>query len=109
MKEVLMVKMIYVTDSFDIVFRHILVFATCKYQNVSENYCKLQDPNWLRLSTNFCTGLHSLSNKFISSSTYRSVVMAHCYYTLVWIAGTCATAPPDNSVEQGLRRMAVLR
>ena len=35
--------------------------------------------------------------------------MAHCYYTLVWIAGTCATAPPDNSVEQGLRRMAVLR
>ena len=43
--------MIYVTDSFDIVFRHILVFATCKYQNVSENYCKLQDPNWLRLPT----------------------------------------------------------
>ena len=28
----------------------------------------------------------------------RSVVMAHCYYILVWLAGTCATAPPDNSV-----------
>jgi hypothetical protein len=28
----------------------------------------------------------------------RYVVMAHCYYVLVWITGTCATAPPDNSL-----------
>ncbi len=28
----------------------------------------------------------------------RSVVMAHCYYVLVWLTGTCATVPPDNSM-----------
>ena len=49
------------------------------------------------------------ANRIESTFLPRSVVMAHCYYTLVWIAGTRATAPPDNSVEQGLRRMAVLR
>ena len=44
-------------------------------------------------------------------STYlpRSVVMAHCYYVLVWLTGTVSTAPPPNSLEQGLRQMAVLK
>lgn len=44
-------------------------------------------------------------------STYlpRSVVMAHCYFVLVWLTETTATAPPSDSLEQGLRQMAVLK
>ncbi len=39
----------------------------------------------------------------------RAVVMAHCYFVLVWLNETPATAPPPNSLEQGLRQLAVLR
>ena len=39
----------------------------------------------------------------------RSVVMAHCYFVLSWISETNSTAPPPDSLEQGLRQMAVLK
>ena len=53
----------------------------------------------------------SANNAELIRSTYlpRSVVMAHCYYVLVWLTGTLSTAPPPNSLEQGLRQMAVLK
>ena len=39
----------------------------------------------------------------------RSVVMAHCYYVLSWVSETNSTAPPPDSLEHGLRQMAVLK
>jgi len=39
----------------------------------------------------------------------RSVVMAHCYFVLSWISETNSTAPPPDSLEHGLRQMAVLK
>ena len=55
-------------------------------------------------------GISSKTAELIRS-TYlpRSVVMAHCYYVLVWLTSTISTAPPSNSLEQGLRQMAVLK
>ncbi len=32
----------------------------------------------------------------------RTVVMAHCYFVLVWLTETLASAPPPNSLEQGV-------
>ncbi len=39
----------------------------------------------------------------------RTVVMTHCYSVLRWLTETVASAPPANSLEQGMRQMAVLR
>ena len=35
--------------------------------------------------------------------------MAHCYCVLVWLTETFSSSPPANSLEQGLRQMAVLK
>ena len=39
----------------------------------------------------------------------RTVVMAHCYFVMTWLSETKATAPAPNSLEQGLRQLAVLK
>ena len=44
-----------------------------------------------------------------STSLPRSVVMAHCYFVLCWVSETNSTAPPPDSLEHGLRQMAVLK
>ena len=50
------------------------------------------------------TGVSTQNSAELIRSTYlpRSVVMAHCYYVLVWLTGTVSTAPPPNSLEQGI-------
>ena len=63
------------------------------------------------LSEGISGGGKSADTDELIRSTYlpRSVVMAHCYYVLVWLTETLSTAPPPNSLEQGLRQMAVLK
>merc|ERR1719419_1834454 len=52
---------------------------------------------------------NSVSKMVHSTFIPRSVVMAHCYCVLVWLTETFSSSPPANSLEQGLRQMAVLR
>lgn len=64
----------------------------------------------LMLQCNLPDGLSPSSAELIHS-TYlpRSVVMAHSYFVLVWVTETTSTTPPADSLEQGLRQMAVLK
>lgn len=53
----------------------------------------------LMLECGLSDGISSHAADLIHS-TYlpRSVVMAHCYYVLVWLTETTATLPPANAL-----------
>ncbi len=57
-----------------------------------------------------CESVGAETGKIVHSVLVpRTVVMTHCYFILVWLTETIASPPPPNSLEQGMRQMAVLR